>query len=35
MKNKKWIVNARMKAFNYRKGGVVSADIYRSYKVVI
>lgn len=32
MKNKKCIVNARMKAFNYRKGGILSSDIYRSYK---
>lgn len=32
MKNKKCIVNTRMKAFNYRKGGILSSDIYRSYK---
>jgi hypothetical protein len=26
MNNKKWIVNAGMKAFNYRKGSVPSSD---------
>lgn len=32
MKTKKCIVTARMKAFDYRKGGILSSDIYRSYK---
>lgn len=29
-KNKKWIVNAGMKAFNYGQGVAVSSGIYRS-----
>lgn len=32
MKNKKWTVHTRMKAFSYRKGRILSSDIYRSYK---
>ena len=30
MKNEKWAVNARMKAYRYGKGGVLSSAIYRS-----
>lgn len=30
MKNKKWIVNAGMKAVKYGQGGALSSDIYRS-----